>query len=240
MSMISVIIPTYQEAARIGACVRAARSWADEVIVVDAGSSDGTAQLAAAEGARVLTAPKGRGVQLHAGALAASGELLVFLHADAEIGAGARTALLRCLEHAEVVGGNFRLVFDGQTACARVFTLANDLRRRLLRIYYGDSVLFMRRAVYEALGGFEPLPIFEDYALIRRLERYAAGRTTYIRDVEVRVSARRFERAPLRTLVGWACLQALYSFANVHPERLARWYADIRSDADRCQPPPHT
>jgi len=229
MSTVSVIIPTYQEAARIERAVRAAGAWADEVIVVDAASPDGTAPLAAAAGARVLLAPKGRGVQLRAGAAAARGEVLVFLHADAELEPGAHAALLRCLQSPEVLGGNFRLVFEGASLSARLFTLGNDLRRRLFRVYYGDSALFVRREVYEQLGGFEPLPIFEDYAFIRQLERHHAGRTAYIRDVAVRVSARRFEQAPLRTLLSWAVLQSLYSFAGVHPERLARYYADIRA-----------
>lgn len=231
MSTISVIIPTYQEAASIAQSVRAVSSWADEVIVVDASSPDGTAQLAAAAGAHVLLAAKGRGLQLRAGAAAANGDILVFLHADAQLGAGARDAMLRRLQQREVLGGNFRLVFEGTSLSARLFTFGNDLRRRLFRVYYGDSVLFVRREVYESLGGFEPLPIFEDYALIRRLERHAGGRTEYIREVEVRVSARRFERAPLRTLLNWALLQSLYSFAHVHPDRLASFYADIRGRA---------
>jgi hypothetical protein len=95
-------------------------------------------------------------------------------------------------------------------------------------VYYGDSALFVRREVYESLGGFQPLPIFEDYELIRRLE-CCGGCTAYIRDVEVRVSARRFEHAPWRALAGWALLQALYSFANIHPERLVSLYRDIRA-----------
>ena len=109
---------------------------------------------------------------------------------------------------------------------AGLFTWANHARRRWLRIYYGDSAIFVRRRTYDALGGFRELPILEDYELVRRLERH--GRTAYVRDVEVHVSARRFERAPLRTLALWTWIQLLYSAFGVSPARLARHYADIR------------
>ena len=99
------------------------------------------------------------------------------------------------------------------------------MRRRWLRIYYGDSALFMRRSAYLALGGFRPLPIFEDYELIRRLER--AHDTAYIEHIAVRASARRFERAPLRTLLLWGGLQLAFS-AGVSPHVLSSWYADLR------------
>jgi glycosyltransferase involved in cell wall biosynthesis len=228
---ISVIIPAWCEAERIAAAVHEARQLGDEVIVADAGSPDGTARLAAVHGARVIQADKSRGAQLRAGAAAASGELLVFVHADAQLAPGARAALLRRLRDHNVIGGNFLLEFDGDGLFARIFTIANDLRRRYLRVYYGDSVLFVRRDIYEELGGFQPFPIFEDYDFVRRLERRArqrGERTAYIREVSVRVSDRRFARAPVRTLASWALLHALYSIGGVHPTRIASLYKDVR------------
>jgi hypothetical protein len=124
-----------------------------------------------------------------------------------------------------VVGGNFRLRFTPDSGAARMFTWANDLRRRCLRIYYGDSGLFVRRSAYDAVGGFADQALFEDYELVRRLERH--GRTAYIRHVEVLASDRRFARAPFRTLLVWCALQTLYS-GGVPASRLTRLYADVR------------
>jgi len=223
---ISAIIPTWCEAEGVARAVASARAVADEVIVADAGSPDGTGALAEAHGATLVHAAKGRGAQLAAGAQAATGDVLLFLHADAELGVGARAAIEARLADPAIVGGNFMLVFEGAGAIAWTFTRANDLRRRLFRIYYGDSAIFVRREAYDALGGFKPYPIFEDYELVRRLERY--GRTAYVRDVTVRVSARRFEASPWRTLRDWTLLHTLYSIGGVHPERLVSLYADVR------------
>jgi rSAM/selenodomain-associated transferase 2 len=228
MKTLSVIIPTWCEAAVIEDAIASARRVGDEVIVADAGSPDGTASIAASQGARVVVAPKGRGAQLRAGAEAATGAVLVFVHADAKLGPGAREAILRELAQPGVIGGNFYLLFEGQGLFARLFTWANDWRRRLFRVYYGDSVLFVRREIYEQLGGFEPFPIFEDYDFVRRLERSSLGRTVYIRDVTVSASARRFEQAPVRTLMLWGVLHTLYSVAHVHPDRLVGLYTDVR------------
>ena len=219
---ITIIIPTWCEEALVGAAVASARAIADEVIVADGGSTDATADLARAAGARVVRADRGRGAQLHAGAIAARGDVFLFLHADAHLPPAARSAVLNALANEDVLGGNFHLRFVPASAAARLFTWANDVRRRRLSIYYGDSALFVRRGAYEALGGFRPLPILEDYDLVRRLER--AGRTVYVRSVTVEASARRFERTPLRTLAVWTMLQVLYSIFNVHPDRIARFY----------------
>ncbi len=222
---ISAIIPTYLEAEHIGEAVAAARTVADEVIVVDAASPDGTAALARAAGASVITDGKGRGRQLRVGAGAARGEVLLFLHADARLRGPSRASMLRALAAPEVCGGNFLLRFVPSDGWARFFSWANDVRRRRLGIYYGDSAVFVRRRVYEALGGFRDLPIMEDYEFTRRLERY--GRTVYLRDACVEVSARRFASAPARTLSSWVLIQTLYSL-GVSPKRLAALYRDAR------------
>ncbi len=224
---ISVIVPTWNERERITEAVARARLVGDEVIVADAGSPDGTRELAERAGAVVVPcSARGRGAQLRAGASRATGDVLLFLHADATLPPEARGAILRALVGPDVVGGNFALRFAPPSFAANLFTRVNDVRRRFFHIYYGDSAIFVRRSVYEELGGVRPFPILEDYDLVRRLER--RGRTAYVRDVEVHASARRFEGAPLRTLFVWSCLQVLFSVFGVSPYRLARHYGDIR------------
>jgi rSAM/selenodomain-associated transferase 2 len=218
---LSVIIPTWCEAELIGEAVRAAARVGDEVVVADANSPDGTAAIARAAGARVVRAPRGRGPQLHAGALCARGDVLLFLHADARLPGSARSAIERALHDPRVDGGNFLLRFIPDGLWSRFFSWANDLRRRWMRIYYGDSALFLRRRAYMALGGFRPLPIMEDYELVRRLERVA--RTAYLREVQVTASARRFAHAPVRTLALWFIVQSLYMLGT-SPRLLARLY----------------
>ncbi|GAC1579472.1 MAG: TIGR04283 family arsenosugar biosynthesis glycosyltransferase [Polyangiales bacterium] len=222
---LSIIIPTWCEAEGIGQAVRAAREVAgddgDEVLVVDAGSPDDTAAVAKEAGAVVLSSGKGRGVQLHRGACAATGDTLLFLHADARLPAEARAAMERALADREIEGGNFRLRFVPETRAARIFSVANDLRRRVLGVYYGDSAPFVRRDTYHRLGGFPPLPLFEDYVFLRRME--SDVRTAYVRHPAVEASARRFAEAPLRTLALWGALQGLYSL-GASPQRLAHLY----------------
>jgi len=220
-----VIIPTWCEADAIAAQVRHARRIGDEVIVVDGGSSDDTAEQARAAGARVVTSPKGRGRQLREGAAAAKGDVLLFLHADTTLEHGARDAIEGVLADRAVVGGNFLLRFDPPDLWGRVFDTANDLRRRALAIYYGDSAIFVRRSVYDAIGGFRDQPLMEDFDLVKRME--AAGLTAYIREVRAWSSARRFRDAPVKTLATWALVQGLYS-AGMSAEALAKLYEDIR------------
>lgn len=223
--VLSAVIPTWRESVRIEQVVRACQLVADEVIVADAGSDDGTVELAQAAGARVVQAKKGRGPQLNAGARAACGEVILFVHADTELPPTARGAIDAALSDPAVVGGNFKLRFVPDSAASRVFGIANHLRREYLRIYYGDSCIFVRRTVFDALGGFKDIPIMEDHEFVRRLER--RGTTHYETAVIAETSARRFAGRPLRTLAVWAFMQSLYS-AGVSPRQLAAFYVDLR------------
>jgi len=222
---LSIIIPTWCEAAAIADTISAARACADEIIVVDAGGDDGTEDVARGAGATVVRgAMKGRGPQMDAGARAASGDVLLFLHADARLPPGARSAMESALADPDIGGGNFGLRFVPRTMLGDVFGAVNFVRR-FAGIYYGDSAIFVRREVYAELGGFRPLPLFEDYEFARRLER--SKKTCFLWRVPVEVSDRRYAHQPLRTVAIWAALQALYS-AGASPEWLARFYADIR------------
>lgn len=222
--MISVIVPTLNEHARVVRLLDdlGRERTSHEVIVADGGSDDGTAEAARSRGVRVVASEPGRGRQLALGAKQAKGDVLLFLHADSEFPAGGLARIAETLEaDPSLAGGNFRVVFDGDTGFARWLTgFYAWFRRRGL--YYGDSGVFVRRKVYDALGGIRPIALMEDYDFTRRLE--AAGRTCCIAEPPLVTSSRKFEgRHPVAIFLGWLKIHALYRL-GVSPERLARIY----------------
>jgi glycosyltransferase involved in cell wall biosynthesis len=230
--LVSVVIPTLNEAPRIGPLLAALRadSWPLEVIVTDGGSEDGTPGAARAAGAaRVVSAPRGRGAQLAAGLALARGDAVLMLHADTRPRRGIVTAVGTALAAApEAVGGNFRLLFDGGTGFdAWLGGFYAFIRRRGL--FYGDSGIFARRAALEAVGGVRPIALMEDYDLVRRLR--AAGPLLCIGDPPLVTSSRRFAgRHPARIVAGWAWLHARH-LLGADAGRLARAYD---SERRRC------
>ncbi len=233
---ISVIIPTLNEEASIGFLLErlkqlrraAGAPHICEVILVDGGSTDRTIEIARGADVQVIIsepAACGRGAQMHAGAQLARGDALLFLHADSLPPDDAPARIAAALDDARVVAGNFTVRFDGDERAARFLTwLYPNLRRIGLR--YGDSGIFVRRAAYEATGGFHPHPIFEDLDLLRRLRRH--GRIVNLTGV-VTTSSRRFAgRSFAWTFARWATMQTLY-WMGVSPQRLARMYAPVRA-----------
>jgi rSAM/selenodomain-associated transferase 2 len=220
--MISVVIPTLNEAARLPRLLGrlAAEPTPHEVVVVDGGSDDATVFAAHAAEARVLCA--GPGQQLAAGADAASGDTLLFLHADSRFPAGGLARIEATLaRHPDCPGGNFRLIFDGDTPFSRWLT-GFYARIRAHGLYYGDSGVFVRRRVYDEIGGMRPIEVMEDYDFTRRLER--RGQTRTIEEPPLVTSSRRFEgRRPFAIVVGWLEIHALYHL-GVPPRLLARRY----------------
>jgi len=218
---ISVVIPALNESECIQRCLERLPEGVGQVIVADGGSVDGTRGIARAHGAHVVVSAPGRGGQLNAGAAAARCDVILFLHADTELPDGALAAIHLALSDPAVVGGGFALSIDSRDPFLHWVARVATLRSRRLGMFYGDQALFVRRDVFGAVGGFEPIPIMEDVALVRALRR--RGRLALV-DSPVRTSARRWEREnPLYvTLRNWA-LVALYSM-GVAPQRLARWY----------------
>jgi rSAM/selenodomain-associated transferase 2 len=227
--VISVVIPVLNEAARLPALLAAltAEPVARETIVVDGGSTDGSAAAAAASGADlVLRTPRGRGVQVAAGAARAQGGIVLFLHADTALPPGALVALQRLMEaRPAVVGGNFRLLFDGGDEMSRwVERFYASIRR--FGWFYGDSGIFIRRAVLQEIGGVRPLALMEDWDLVRRMR--AAGRIACIAEPPLVSSSRRFAgRGRGAVLAGWVRIHLLY-WAGMAPERLALLYDSAR------------
>ena len=190
--LISIVIPARQEAQSIGRLLAelARESEPHEVIVVDAASTDATAEIARAAGARVLLARYGRGAQLAAGAAAAHGDILLFLHADARFPCGGLRAIRAALDRsAESPGGNFRLLFDGEEPFSRWLGRFYAFIRRA-GLMYGDSGIFVRHAAYARAGGFRPLEVMEDHDFVGRLKRI--GPLINIADPPLVTSSRRF------------------------------------------------
>jgi rSAM/selenodomain-associated transferase 2 len=222
--VISVVIPTLNEARSLPPLLTALGNEATEheIIVIDGGSDDGTAEIASASGATTLQAPPGRGAALRAGAQRARGEILFFLHADSTFPAGGLPRIEQTLSADPcVMGGNFRVVFDGETWFSRWLTHCYARVRRL-GVYYGDSGIFVRRSAYDAVGGFRPIALMEDLDFVRRLER--AGRTCCIEEPVLITSSRRFEdRRPAKIIYAWVKLHLLF-WLGVSPDRLAEIY----------------
>lgn len=230
--MVSIIIPTYNEERCIFralerlSCVRGNF----EIVVVDGQSTDATTALV--EGLRTgfpkplryLTSVRNRGTQLAHGADSAHGDAFLFLHADTLLPHEAIEVLEARLREDSIVGGNFHLVYQGSSAWNGIFTWINR-QRRCLGIYYGDSGLFVRREVFQRLGGFKPMPIMEDYEFVQRLEK--SGRTVSLSPA-LTVSDRRWRtQGAFRTILSWALIQALYSL-GIPADRLAKWYKPVR------------
>jgi rSAM/selenodomain-associated transferase 2 len=229
---LSIIVPTLDEARSIGRTLDALKGMTPdaskggvEVIVVDGGSLDATARIARGRGAKLLTSERGRGAQMHAGACAARGEALWFVHADARPSPECAGQIAEALGDPAVVAGNFHVLFDGTTRAARFLTWLYP-RLRKLGLCYGDSAIFVRREAYRRVGGFRDFPVFEDLDLIRRLHK--AGRVAHL-TATVETSSRRFEgRSFALTFARWSLLQALY-WLGVHPRALGRLYAPVRA-----------
>ncbi|MBI3452770.1 MAG: TIGR04283 family arsenosugar biosynthesis glycosyltransferase [Rhodospirillales bacterium] len=220
---VSIIIPTLDEAANVARLLGelAGGNRPHEIIIADGGSRDETRTLARAHGARVIVAPRGRGAQLAAGAMAARGDILWFLHADSRVAPGSLAALADALADPAAVGGNFALVFDGADGFSRWLTRFY-CRLRGLGLYYGDSGIFVRRDIYQRLGGIRQMALMEDYDFARRLER--AGPTRCIEAPPLVTSSRRFRgRRPAAIVAGWVAIHLLYHL-GVPPGALARFY----------------
>jgi rSAM/selenodomain-associated transferase 2 len=223
---VSIVIPTLNEAGSIAATLAAVARLRGqvEVIVADAGSPDATVAIARAHGALVITAPRGRGAQMRAGADLATGGAIWFLHADTHPPPDGAERILDALSDPSVAGGNFALRFDGPGRAARFLTWFYPQMRRI-GLLYGDSAIFVRSSSYQQVGGFKPFPLFEDLDLVRRLR--GVGKLAHI-PVQVVASSRRFENGSfVRTFLRATVLQILFWF-GVPPRILYRFYPVIR------------
>jgi glycosyltransferase involved in cell wall biosynthesis len=174
---ISIIIPVLNEASTIGPLLEAPQDYgADELLVADGGSVDQTAEIASRH-ARVVHADTGRAIQMNTAAAVASGDILLFLHADTRLGAAALNVVRSVMEDDAIIDGNFDIRYEGKDWAAETFTHINRWRRRF-GVFYGDSGIFCRHSVFQSLGGFVCWPILEDYEFGRRLRQAGNWRTS--------------------------------------------------------------
>lgn len=222
---VSIIVPAWNEARGIVATLarlQPLRAAGHEIIVVDGGSADATLALAAPLADRAFTAPKGRGAQMNAGAAAATGEVLLFLHADTRLPATGIAGVLHELPRSGRRWGRFDVTIAGRRGVLNLVAAMMNARSRLTGIATGDQGIFVERALFGAVGGYPDQPLMEDIVLSRRLKR-AGGSPLCLRD-KVVTSGRRWERrGPWRTIVAmWRWRFAHWRGADV--DRLAREY----------------
>ena len=233
---ISVIIPTLNEERTIMATLaHTAALGFDELIVVDGGSLDQTpglvesyrlsTQSSALSPVRLVTAPRGRARQMNEGVKASGGEILLFLHADTKLPDDAKTLIEMTMAGQEMVGGRFDVRFDRPLMWGTIISRMMNWRSRLSGIATGDQALFVRRHIFEQIGGFADMPLMEDIDFSRRLKRKGA---TAALTATVTTSFRRWEQqGPLRTILLMWGLRFLYGI-GIHPHTLNRWYGLVR------------
>lgn len=220
--VISIVVPVVNEASRIDRTLRSLVDAEDvEVIIVDGGSEDGTVDIASTFNVRVISTRRGRGRQMNAGAAVATGEVLLFLHADTRLPGRFQQTVHSTLDSG-CSAGAFRLSIDGERRGLRWIEWGANLRSRLLQLPYGDQGLFLRAKQFYRMGGFADLPLMEDFEFCRRLRR--TGRIA-IAPCAVSTSARRWLALGLlrTTLVNQFCIAGY--MLGIPLRRLSRLYS---------------
>lgn len=226
---VSVIIPVLNEAGNINQVVDHILGLPGgdrEIVIVDGSPGCETLQAVERAGVKKISSGPGRGLQMNRGAEAASGEVLVFLHADTFLPEAAFLLIAKAAADPEIVGGAFDLGINSGRKVFRLIERAASLRSRITRIPYGDQGIFLRRKCFMDIGGFKEIPIMEDVELMSRVRRLG-GRLSIIRE-KVLTSPRRWEREGIAacTARNWTLI-TLY-LVGVAPERLARFYRTDR------------
>lgn len=226
---VSIVIPTLNESEAVAKALDAAwRAGANEVILADGGSSDGTLEIARSQSCQIVESARGRAIQMNAGSRRAGGDVLLFLHADNWLEAGAVDQIKLALANDQVQGGAFVQRIDAPGRVFRLLERRNAWRVRRYGLPFGDQGIFIRRDLFEDLGGFPEVKLMEDVLLMKKLRR--RSRPVLLAG-PLHVSARRWQRhGPLRQTMRNLLLLSANRF-GVSPNRLARFYErhdDIR------------
>ncbi|NJS09740.1 MAG: glycosyltransferase family 2 protein [Microcoleus sp. CSU_2_2] len=219
---ISVIIPALNEAPTISQVISIAQTATNvEIIVADGGSSDGTPEIAKSLGIRVVFSTTGRATQMNAGAAAATGDILLFLHADTQLPQGFDTCARQALAKAGTVGGAFELKIDAPLPSLRLVEKGVKCRSHFLQMPYGDQAIFLKTATFEKIGGFPELPVMEDFEFVRRLKKQ--GHIDIV-PLAVITSARRWQQLGVLKTTAINQTIIIAYFLGVSADRLAIWY----------------
>ena len=224
---LSVIVPMLNEEAAIAATLDALRVGAPtaEIIVVDGGSTDRSVEIARSQCDKFLRGPRGRARQMNAGWLQASGDALVFVHADTAVPFTFARDIELALADRRVVGGRFDVAFDIRSRALDLVAMMINLRSRVARSATGDQAIFVRREIFERLGGYADIELCEDVDLARRMRR--AGRVACLRSRVVTSSRRWLREGTIRTIVKMWIIKSLF-LAGVSPSWLKHRYTDTR------------
>lgn len=229
MKKISIIIPALNEADNIQQTIRSAQTGTNiEIIVVDGGSQDNTVAVAESAGAKIVPSLAGRAVQMNAGAAIASGDILLFLHADTVLPCGFDTQVRQCLGEKGVVAGAFELQIKGEKWGLRLIETGVKWRCRWWQMPYGDQAIFLPTFVFKQLGGFADMPIMEDFELVRRLQRM--GKINIIA-MPVQTSGRRWQKQGIFKTTAINQMIVVGYLLGVSPVRLMYWYRQGKSKA---------
>ncbi len=219
---ISIIIPTLNEAGNIKEAIATTQPGTNiEIIVVDAGSEDGTVEIAKSLGIKVISSSPGRAVQMNAGALAASGDILLFLHADTRLPTGFDDMIRTALQQPGTVAGAFNLRIDASLLSLRSVEWGVNARSHFYQMPYGDQAIFLTKEVFQQMGGFPELPIMEDFELMRRLKRTGC---IVIIPTPVVTSARRWLQKGVSKTTLLNQIVIIAYLLGVSPKRICRWY----------------
>lgn len=222
---VSIIVPALDEENTIASTLEDLRSFPAEVIVVDGGSRDRTAEIARQMQVMVIASSRGRARQMNAGAAAAAGDALLFLHADTRLPSSAIEDVQSALNDPRHVGGRFDLKLDDDRTIFRLIGFLINLRSRVTKVATGDQAIFVRREIFQTISGFPEIPILEDVAFCRALKKM--GKVACLRS-RVATSARRWQKDGIgRTIVKMWALKFLF-LIGVSPFRLKRFYAEVR------------
>lgn len=226
MPALSLIIPVLNEAENISGTIQHVRemdaSGTVEIIVVDGDPEGSTINAIKDEGLRTVVSVKGRARQMNCGAALATGDILLFLHADTHLPANAFALVQAAMNDKGFVGGAFDLGFNTRRRIFKITESYVFLRTRLTKIPFGDQAIFIRRDFFEKIGGYRDLPIMEDVDLMKRIRK--RGDRICIIPEKVRTSPRRYEQEGIvYTTIRNGMLQLQYAL-GVSPERLVRWY----------------
>jgi len=223
---ISIVIPVLNEEKSIAETVAALMPLKPhELIIVDGGSSDRTHEICNRLDVTVFSSPRGRGLQMNHGARQATGDVLLFLHADTRLPGSSIDDIRGALRNPKCVGGRFDVQLDGVHWMLGVIGAMISMRSRMSRVATGDQGIFVRRGIFAELGGYPDIPLMEDVAFSRALKR--RGAVACLRS-RVITSARRWEKQGIwRTILRMWLLKLLY-LVGVSPVRLKRYYGDAR------------